>query len=35
MKMTYSELLKEVCRVATLYKFYGSQEAEHITVYMP
>jgi acetyl-CoA synthetase len=34
-KITFSELLKETCRVANMYKYYGAKKGDRITIYMP
>lgn len=34
-KISYKELLQQVCRVANLYKFYGARKGDRITIYMP
>lgn len=33
--VSFSELLREVCRVANVYKFYGAKKGDKITIYMP
>merc|ERR1719159_1542652 len=34
-KITFGELLKETCRVANMYKYYGAKKGDRITIYMP
>merc|ERR1719498_697312 len=34
-KVTFGELLQEVCRTANMYKYYGAKKGDRITVYMP
>jgi len=34
-KITFKELLFEVCRVANMYKYYGAKKGDRITIYMP
>eukprot|EP00928_Gymnodinium_smaydae_P079261 TRINITY_DN63231_c0_g1_i1.p1 TRINITY_DN63231_c0_g1~~TRINITY_DN63231_c0_g1_i1.p1 ORF type:complete len:663 (-),score=138.75 TRINITY_DN63231_c0_g1_i1:74-2062(-) len=34
-KVTYGELLQEICRVANMFKFYGLHKGDRVTIYMP
>lgn len=34
-KISYKELLAEVCKTANMYTFYGAKKGDRITVYMP
>lgn len=34
-KVTFAQLLQEVCRVANMYKHYGARKGDRLTIYMP